>query len=343
MAEGVNILLTCIGRRVSLLEAFRRALADLGVAGRLYGADWSRLAPAFQVADEGFVVPGVDEPGYVEALLDVVRRREVNLVVPLIDWELQTLAENRERFAEAGARLVVSSVEVTRTCGDKRRAFTFLSGRGVATPRVLSFEEAMAGPFPLMVKDRYGSASKRVRRVRSAAALERLARRRKRLVIQEYVEGREYTVDVYTGLDGVPRVAVPRWRIQVRAGEVAKGMTVRHPDVIRESMHLVEVLGECRGVITCQCRVDAAGAVKFFDVNPRFGGGAPLAIRAGADFPAWLIQEHLGRRPEIDPDGWQSGLVMLRYDEAVFRRAEEVGLSDAPDAPDAGKLPGPAR
>jgi carbamoyl-phosphate synthase large subunit len=252
----------------------------------------------------------------------------VDLVVPLLDWELCTLADARERFMEAGVRVVVSSPDVTRTCWDKRRAFRFLSEKGVATPRLLSFKEAVAGPFPVIAKDRYGSASKRVRQLHSASAVKRIGRRRRRLVLQEYVEGREYTVDVYTGLDGRPRVAVPRWRIQVRAGEVSKGMTVRHAEVIRRSMHLAEVLGGCRGIITCQCRVDADGAVKFFDVNPRFGGGVPLAIRAGADFPTWLIQEHLGRAPDIDPDAWQAGLLMLRYDEAVFCRAEEAGLDE---------------
>jgi len=336
MAERVNILLTCIGRRVGLLEAFRRALADLGLRGAVYGADWSRLAPAFHRADEGFVVPGVNAPDYVDALLEICRKKAVHLVVPLIDWELVTLAEARERFAEVGARVIISSPEVARTCWDKRRAFEFLREHGVATPRLLPVKEAAAGPFPVVVKDRYGSGSKRVRLVHSTAAVRRAGRHRKRLIFQEYVEGREYTVDVYAGLDGRPRVAVPRWRIQVRAGEVSKGMTVRHPDVIRESLRLVEVLGGCRGVITCQCRVDGEGVVKFFDVNPRFGGGVPLAIRAGADFPRWLLQEHLGRRPDIDPDGWEDGLVMLRYDEAVFCRAEEAGLEPTGDAPDLG-------
>jgi len=328
MPERVNILLTCVGRRVSLLDAFRGALAALGVEGKVFGADWSRLAPAFHVADEAFVVPGVNAPNYVDVLLDVCERRDVDLVVPLIDWELTTLADACDRFEAVGSRVVVSSSEVTRTCWDKREAFRCLSARGVATPRLLSFKEALGGPFPVIAKDRYGSGSKRVRRLHSPSAMKRMGRRRKHLIIQEYVEGREYTVDVYTGLDGRPRVAVPRWRIQVRSGEVSKGMTVRHPDVIRESMHLTEVLGGCRGVITCQCRVAADGDVKFFDVNPRFGGGVPLAIRAGADFPKWLIQEHLGHTPDIDPDAWESGLVMVRYDEAVFCRAEDAGLDE---------------
>jgi carbamoyl-phosphate synthase large subunit len=141
-------------------------------------------------------------------------------------------------------------------------------------------------------------------------------------------------VDVYAGLDGAARVAVPRRRLEVRGGEVAKARTVRHPEIIRQSLRLVESLGECAGVVTLQGFLTPEGRIKFIEINPRFGGGAPLAIRAGADFPLWLIEEHLGRRPAIEPAGWQDGLLMLRYDAAVFRRSEELpeggdtGLAD---------------
>jgi carbamoyl-phosphate synthase large subunit len=144
------------------------------------------------------------------------------------------------------------------------------------------------------------------------------------MVIQECLRGPEFTVDVYAGLDGVPRVAVPRQRLQVRGGEVAKALTVRNEAVIGEAMRLVAALRECAGVITCQCRHTPAGDVKFFDLNPRFGGGVPLAIRAGADFPKWIIQEHLGQRPDVDPSAWESGLLMLRYDAEVFCRQADL-------------------
>lgn len=95
-------------------------------------------------------------------------------------------------------------------------------------------------------------------------------------------------------------------------------------------MELVAALGECVGVVTLQCFLTVDGRVRFIEINPRFGGGVPLAIRAGADFPRWLIEEHLGRQPDIAPEAWQDGLVMLRYDEAVFRSVEDVGgLNDA--------------
>lgn len=328
MAEALNIMLTCVGRRVALLESFRRAMADLGLNGRLFGADHSALAAGFHVADEGLLVPSVGGPDYAEALVEVCRRRRIGLVVPLIDWELPVLAGKQEAFAGAGARLVISSQRVVDICRDKRQTFEFLSARGFDTPQVFSYEQAAAGPFPIFMKPRYGSSAVDVHYVPDRKSLEFYHESPAETVIQEYVRGREFTVDVYAGLDGVPRVAVPRRRLEVRAGEVAKARTVRHAEIIRQSLKLVEALGECRGVVTLQCFLTPDNRVRFIEINPRFGGGAPLAIQAGADFPLWLIEEHLGRRPDIHPDEWRDGLVMLRYDAAVFRRSDELPEED---------------
>jgi len=332
MADEVNILLTCVGRRVGLLESFRDALAELGVKGRVYGADQSRLAAAFHRADEGFVVPLAREgEPYVEALVTICKEREIGLLVPLLDWELQNQAEGRERFERVGTRVLISSPQVVRICRDKVRTFEFLKTHGFDTPDVLPYEKALAAPFPLFMKPRYGSSAKDVHAIPDREALEFFQKAAaEETVIQEFVDGREHTVDVYAGLDGTARVAVPRRRLKVRDGEVSKAVTVRHPEIIRRSMELVAALEECVGVVTLQCFLTADGRVRFIEMNPRFGGGVPLAIRAGADFPRWLIEEHLGRQPDIAPEAWQDGLVMLRYDEAVFRSVEDVGgLNDA--------------
>ena len=333
MPETVNILLTCVGRRVALLEAFQRALKGLRLKGRLYGADHSRLAAAFHRVDEGFLVPSAKEgPAYVEALLDICRQHRVGMVVPLIDWELADLVAARERFAAVGARLLISSPQVVAVCRDKRQTFEFLKAKGFDTPEVFTHKQALKAAFPLFMKPRYGSSAKDVHRLADREALEFYQQRAaEETVVQECVDGQEYTVDVYAGLDGVPRVAVPRRRLQVRGGEVAKAVTVRHPEIVRQSLRLVEALGECLGVLTLQCFLTEDGRVRFIEINPRFGGGAPLAIRAGADFPRWLIEEHLGRVPTIDPGAWEDGLVMLRYDDAVFCRARDVEVPSGPD------------
>ncbi|MBE3068694.1 MAG: ATP-grasp domain-containing protein [Planctomycetes bacterium] len=338
MAETLNILLTCVGRRVALLESFRKAMADLGLRGRVYGADQSPLAAGFHVADEGLLVPPVKGPGYVEAIGAICRRREIGLVVPLLDWELAALADAREAFAAAGTRVVVSSAPVVAICRDKQQTFEFLKSHGFDTPEVLPYAHALEARFPLFMKPRFGSSAKDVHVVADRQALEFYRRRGGETVIQEYLDGQEHTVDVYAGFDGVPRVAVPRLRLAIRGGEVAKALTVRHAGIIGESMRLVEALVGCVGVVTLQCFLTPDSRVRFIEINPRFGGGVPLAIEAGANFPRWILEEHLGRRPDIRPDAWQDGLVMLRYDAAVFRRADALGRPPAA-AEDAGAGP----
>ena len=81
---------------------------------------------------------------------------------------------------------------------------------------------------------------------------------------------------------------------------------------------VVEMLGECRGVITIQCIVTPRRRIRVIEINPRFGGGVPLAIHAGADFPRWILSELIGRRPRINPTGFRDDVALLRYDESVF-------------------------
>ncbi len=114
------------------------------------------------------------------------------------------------------------------------------------------------------------------------------------------------------------RCVVPRKRIEVRAGEVSKGQVVKHPLICDEAAGLVEKLGAGPGVITLQLFLTDDNKVKFIEVNPRFGGGVPLSIKAGANFPKWILQELIGRKANIRFDGFKDNLIMLRYDGEVW-------------------------
>jgi carbamoyl-phosphate synthase large subunit len=54
------------------------------------------------------------------------------------------------------------------------------------------------------------------------------------------------------------------------------------------------------------------------EINPRFGGGYPLSYAAGAKYPGWLIDEYLLNKEVPFFDGWESDLLMLRYDSQVL-------------------------
>jgi carbamoyl-phosphate synthase large subunit len=304
----VRILFTCVGRRVELVRAFQQAGEKLGLDLETHGADASKLTPAMQLVDQAHVVPVIASGQYIDALLEIVRLHKVELLIPLLDSELQLIAEARERFAELGCRAMISSPAVVETCQDKIATFRALQKAGIDTPQtwpLVIVLEAMRHRFPYYLKPRRGSAAKGNYVIHDVDELRVLGKRVPDAIVQEFVEGREYTLDVYTGLDGVARCVVPRNRLEVRTGEVSKGLIVKDPEIMAVGVRVAKMLGECRGVITVQCKVTPDQRIRVIEMNARFGGGVPLAIHAGADFPKWILQEHLGRKPRINPTGFR--------------------------------------
>ncbi len=321
-SQPVTVLFTCVGRRVELLQAFRSAARRLGLPLRLVGLDSDITAPALCCADDAVIVPRATDARYIPAVLDAVRQYQGGLLIPTTDTDLPVLSQHRAQIAAAGCTPLIAEAEIIQTCRDKLETYAHLRRHGIDTPETFTPDQirAVASPrFPLFIKPRTGSASQWVHKIADAVDLDYYLRRVADPIIQEFVEGTEHTLDVYVGLSGVVRCVVPRARWQVRGGEVSKGVVVKDLEVMEAGRRLVETLGPSpRGVVTLQCIVTPQRRIRFIEINPRFGGGAPMAIAAGADFPAWLLQEFTGQAPRIDFDGFRHGLCMLRYDWSMF-------------------------
>ena len=322
------ILVSSAGRRGALVGILRRTLADLGLDGAIVATDMTPLSSALHLADHGVVVPPQSDPGFVDATLDVCRRHGVRLVVPTHDGELPLLSAARERFAEIGTTVSISAPETVAIGRDKVLTHRWLTEQGLPTVRQARPDDVLAAPdawpWPLMVKPRTGSAAIGVRH---AAGPDELSRARDEdVVVQEIAPGREHTVDVLVLRNGRCVGAVPRRRIAVRAGEVEKGVTVRHAGLEALARRVAEALPGAYGVLNLQVFADdTTSELRVIELNARYGGGFPLAFRAGVRYPTWTIEELLGR-PSTVSDDWRDGVVMLRYDDAVFVDAAGVGL-----------------
>jgi carbamoyl-phosphate synthase large subunit len=172
--------------------------------------------------------------------------------------------------------------------------------------------------FPLFLKPWDGYASRGNEIVKNRKELAFYAKKIPNCIAQEYIVGNEYTCDCFVDFDGNVRCVVPRRRIEVRSGEVSKGKIVKDPDIMKKTAGVVNALNAGPGVITVQLIVTQDKQIKFIEINPRFGGGAPLSIKAGADFPRWVLAMMADRKPVIGFDRFQDGLVMLRYDAEVW-------------------------
>jgi len=220
-------------------------------------------------------------------------------------------------------------------CRDKARTNAMIAALNLATINTLTLDEFRAQPFyPCFVKPIRGSASVGTGMIKNGREMRaHVATFGELLLVQEYVPGREYTVDVYRDRSGVVRSVVPRQRLVVRSGEVEKGLTVNNAELIGAATTLASCLGDLWGVFCCQCRWADGGVPRFFEINPRFGGGAPLSIAAGADLPRYLLEEVTGREITAKLGQFTENLVMIRYDQAIFVKTDDPHSLPGYDAP----------
>lgn len=318
-----NWLVSSAGRRGHLV-AILRDVSELCGGGAIVAIDSSPLSAAGLLADKFEVVPPVSDPAFVDQILEICDRHSIRHVVPTIDTELSVYAAARARFAEFGHEVWVSSPEVVAIGTDKWLFHAWLTQHDLPSPLTVEAGGAAAGRLrgPVIAKPRSGSASIGVLRAPSVEALpiEQLG---DGYIVQELAAGYEVTVDFAVDRSGKLRGISARRRLEVRAGEVSKAVTIDHPRLRAEVERFVSVLPGAFGVLNVQVIVDdQTDALTFIELNPRFGGGYPLSWQAGAQFPLWLAQGSAGTVMRRDA---RSGVVMLRFDQAVFENASHFG------------------
>jgi carbamoyl-phosphate synthase large subunit len=321
----VNVLFTSAGRRVELLRAFRRAYRELNLDGEIVAVDVDPLAPALQEADHVYMVPRFTAHDYVPALIEICRRESIKLLFPLIDPDIPILAGHQEQLQVTGARVIVVPKDAAETTADKWLTAEFFQGLNIHTPRswLPGQLDALAATYPLFIKPRRGSASRHTFRADNPREFNFFVDYVPDPIIQECLAGPEITNDVICGLDGTLLAVVSRQRIEVRWGEVAKGVTIYDPEIAQACAEIARGLAAI-GPITVQCMMKE-GKPYFTEVNARFGGGVTLGIMAGVDAPRWLLAQAAGINLEYPPLGsYQVGLHLTRYDDSFFLNRSDL-------------------
>src|ERR1051325_3259632 len=120
-----TVLFTCSGMRVDAVTAFQQAGATT------IAADADPLAPTLHHADERVLVPRVDDPAYIPALAEIVRDRDVGLVIPVTDIDSVQLAQRRD---ELGAPLLLPDTDIVVKTADKYEAHNLFEQHGIPSP-----------------------------------------------------------------------------------------------------------------------------------------------------------------------------------------------------------------
>ena len=136
-------------------------------------------------------------------------------------------------------------------------------------------------------------------------------------IIQPFISGREFTIDIFCDFDGNPIYITPRERTQVRAGEVLKTQIYMDEIMINEAKVLCKAFKPC-GPMTVQLIQDKnTGENYYIEINPRYGGGAPLSMKSGARSAEALLKLLCGEKVEYQRNSSCNGAIYSRFDQSV--------------------------
>jgi carbamoyl-phosphate synthase large subunit len=312
-----RILVTSAGEHAGV--AFIRRILAAGTA-EIVAADVNGYAAGLYLvpAERRFLIPPGDDLGFGEAIAFLCTVAGIDVVVPMGDTELLPLARARDSFDAAGVALLLAPAETLAICLDTLRLVHHCAAAGIAVPATApvdpTFDPAGWAGAPCVVRPRAGGRGARL--VRDPGDLRRLSRYAG-LMVQEYLPGQEYSIDVLAGSDGRVRAAVPRSRLKIDAGVTVAGRTLHDDDLEAFGREVARAIG-LRWVANIQCRRDVRGDLRLLKVNPRFPGTMPLTVAAGVDMPGLALAGVLGVEP---PDA------VAFTDVAMVRHWEEVPVA----------------
>jgi carbamoyl-phosphate synthase large subunit len=325
------VLLTGVGKRYDIVSAFAQHAT-------VVAADPNPLAPAQYAAHHRFSVPRIEDPEYVPTLAARCERYGARAVVPLTDLDLEVLGQAR---VDGLLPAFVPDPEIARATFDKYEAHLLLERLGLPSPPTVLPGDP-AEHFPVMVKPRWGSGARSIHRADDAAAAAFFVDYiREPTMVQRFMDGPEFSIDILCDLRGRCLNAIPRTMIESRGGESIKGKVIDDHELIDLGRRVSEALG-VRGPCTVQVFRDREIGLGITDVNTRFGGAFPAPMYAalpGRTYPELIVR--MARGEEIEPHvgEFRAGLTFTRYywqlelDETLQPTGRDIVTPPGPPAP----------
>lgn len=314
----MNILILSAGTRNKIVQYFKKELSG---EGKVIATDCSELAPALYDADNYYIVPRITDENYISIILDICKKENINTLISLIDPELSLIAKNIELFKELGVNPIISDYDKVEMCFDKYRMYKFLKKNNFKTPKTYINKEKFYNDlenneinFPVFVKPVRGSASININKINNKEELEVIWKQADNLIIQEFMTGQEYGVDVYIDMISNEPVSIfIKKKIKMRAGETDKSVSIKDDRLFDLIDDFVRKAG-FKGIIDIDI-FEINGEYYISEVNPRFGGGYPHAYECGVNVPKMIINNVKGQANEKQIGQYDEDVYMMKYNE----------------------------
>jgi carbamoyl-phosphate synthase large subunit len=299
-----------------------KTLQNLGI--KVVGIDCNPLSIGFYFADAAYCVPKADNPKYIPTLLKICKKEKVNAILPAVDEELVVLANCKDKFEKEGILVVVAKKDVIELCFDKFKTYKFFVQNNIPTPATydalkVNLDEIT---YPKIIKPRFGRGEHDVYKINNQKEFLFFKDYVNKPLLQDYIEGQEYTIDLLADFNSKVLCIVPRKRLGIESGISIKGITAYKKDIIDNCINIVKKLSIV-GPANIQCFIDKDNKLLFTEINPRLAGGVALSVAAGSNIMINLVKLLKGENVE-ECFKFEEDLLMLRYWAEKFIKKDEI-------------------
>lgn len=298
----MNLLFTNAGRRTYLIE-YALELAEEGYDLTVFAGDVSKDTAALSVSEK--VIPVLtpfvsgNEENYLSTLEGICREHKIDVIIPLMDFEMPILSQNKARFLQAGTRIWVSDFAVVDQCLDKKNNYEWCLANDIRIPESWwTAEEAKnITKLPVIKKAILGSGSIGLEIIQDFESLKNVDF--DTFFLQSFIEGREVGMDIFNGYEGDFLSAHFREKIGMRAGETDKARSF-NDDAFFEMARGLSAKFKHTGNMDIDFMETEAGEIYFIDFNPRFGGGYPFTHNSGLNYLKAIIDLSMGKEADLN-------------------------------------------
>jgi carbamoyl-phosphate synthase large subunit len=279
---------------------FALQLKEEGFPIDLYLSDCSKYVAGFCVSNDVdcFLTPKLSdgEGEYVDFLFDKCSGIGIDVVVPLLDYELQILAHKKDLFYEYGTTVIVSDPIVIQNCMNKSLGYEFCIKNDIPVPKSYFGLDKFPDKFPVIKKRIMSSASMGLFKILDKQELSLFKTGDD--MLQEFISGKEYGVDILNDLQGDFVHACIKEKFEMRAGETDKSRLV-YSDKIYQLSRKISHAFKHIGNMDVDIMEDKSGNLYCIDFNPRFGGGYPATHLCGYNYLKAVLDMCKGLNVEI--------------------------------------------
>lgn len=340
--KKINILVTGCSRHSKTLVDCLKNNKD-GVEVKVWGCDYNPFHLLRVGIERGYVVPAiVEEDAYIQALTDICKENDIDIILPYITAELPLMARKKEYFESIGVKVSVSSEESLKIANNKIEMMSRFPELMPKQETVHNSEEVKAAAerigypnVPLCVKlpNMCGGAGFAVVDdelafdmttfnrigVNRYVTFEHLCiiadKMNRPIILQEYVPGKDYSVCVLADKGRVAHKCGFMGET-MEYGSVITGMIEYNEEAYKVADKVVKELG-LDGNLCIDFMVKEDGSVKMLEVNPRINATLPFIVEAGVNLPYLRCKQLLGL-PFDEENEIKYGLKMNKYFESVY-------------------------